>query len=98
MKTKRGAAMRMLQSKVGIILTSLGQRRFVMAKVKGGGRKGHKPNVAAQKNRARYKTEMRREKNKARKARKEAKKAEKLARKRAQGCTQPFTGLPSCSE
>lgn len=45
-------------------------------------RKGHKPNYAAQRKRALYKAENRREKNKARKARKEAKKAEKLAMKR----------------
>jgi hypothetical protein len=51
---------------------------MIMGKVKG----GHKPNLAAQKNRVRYKLEGHYAKNKARKARKEAKKAAKLARKK----------------
>jgi len=53
-----------------------------MADKKVRSKKGHKPNYAAQRKRALYKAENRREKNKARKAAKEAKKAEKLARKR----------------
>lgn len=47
----------------------------------GKGSSGHKPNYAAQKNRAIYKAEGRREINKLKKAKKEQKKNEKLLKK-----------------
>lgn len=65
----------------------------VPAKKRTGGRKGHKPNLAAKRNRERYKAEGRYLKNKRRKAHKEEVKAVKLARKRARQAEKKNMGV-----